>query len=366
MLRHAAAIALFVASPAIAQEGAWRVKGETAALPKAGVKLPTRAGALALTQTGEGMEKGRGVDNFAQFQSADGTLQGTAYVYRAAMPDAALAAYATDRAIRQRFGPSIKTEPQASVPLAGQSNRAIRAFYATDQLATGAAFAQVGGWLLKLRVSGPVQRRAEIEAALDALLAGVKLDRDAAPTAVRPLALGAPCPAAAGAEAKPLGDDGMDPEALIGLLMGGKGVAKRVKAQPITDPAQLPFPASGHKPACVRGTIRSTEGGALEFLQPAGAGEPDALVAALNDAGGVLAIQKAQIGEGYTIRRYGIGHIDQLGKLDRLPGMAQIGEWMGKPDTSVLAIRTRTVFNADGTSSMQLPGGLQVRAEAKR
>lgn len=366
MIRYlAAAAVLSVASPALAQNGAWRVRGDTAALSKAGIGLPTRAGALALTQTGEASEKGRGVDNFAQFQSSDGAIQGTAYIYRAAMPDAALAAYATDRAIRQRVGASIRAEPQASVPLAGQAGRAIRAFYATDQIATGAAFAQAGGWLLKLRVSGPAARRAEVEAALDALLAGVKLDRGAKAIAVRPLTLGAPCPAAAGAEAKPLGE-GMDPEALLGLLMGGKGVAERVKAQPITDPAQLPFPASGHQPACVRGTIRFADGAALEFLQPAGVAEPGTILAALNDAGGVLAIQKAQIGGGYSIRRYGIGHVDQLGKIDRAPPMAQIGAWLGQPNTPVLAVRSRTVIDADGTSSMQLPGGLQVRAERKR
>lgn len=362
MLKHVAVATVMLASPAMAQDGAWRVKGDRAALPAAKLALPARAGALALTQMDEASNKGQGLDNFAQFQSADGQVQGTAYVYRAILPDAALAAYATDRAIRARFGPSLTAESPASVPLAGQPGRALRHLYSTDKLATGAAFVSVGPWLLKVRVSGPVARRAEVAGALDALLAGVRLDRDAFAMPVQPLSFDTPCPAPA-AEAKPLESDGMDAEALLGMLMGGKSMKKAVKSRPITNPNQLPFPSSGYKRACVRGTIRVAGGGdALEFIQPAGVAEPDAMLAALNDAGGVLAIQRSQLEPGFTVRRYGIGQVDQLGKLDRLPGVAQLGGWLGQKDAPALVLRSRTVYKADGTSSLQLPGGLQVQA----
>lgn len=361
MLKHVAIVALPLASPVSAQEGAWRVKSDRAALPAAKLSLPARASALALTQTGEASNKGQGLDNFAQFRSADGQVQGTGYVYRATLPDAALAAYATDRAIRTRFGPSARAEEPESVALAGQPGRALRLFYSTDQLATGAAFAQVDGWLLKLRVSGPLARRAEVAAALDAMLAGVKLDRGAFAMPVQPLVFDAPCPAAP-TGAKPVASEGMDAEALLGALFGAKGAQKAAKAHRVTDPNQLPFPSSGYKRACVRGTIRSSDDGAIDFIQPAGTAEPDTMIAAVNDASGALTVQRSLLEPGYSIRQYGIGRIDQFGQLDRLPAVAELGAWLNQKDSPVFALRSRTVYKADGTSALQMPGGMQVQA----
>lgn len=122
-----AAAALVAGFSANAQDvgGAWKVERDRVSLRVAKVGLPSRAVGTALTKTGEFSHKGEAIDNFAQYESADGKIFATAYVYLPTYADTALAAYATDQAIAQRFA-ATSSATQTSVPFAGVANGAIR------------------------------------------------------------------------------------------------------------------------------------------------------------------------------------------------------------------------------------------------
>jgi hypothetical protein len=107
------------------------VTPDTVVLAAAGVTLPARAGIAALVRTGEFSRPGTGVDNHAQYESGDRQVFPTAYVYRAAYADAALAAYGTDRAIRGRFGSAIRVAARSRTSFSADGNSTVEVNSAT-------------------------------------------------------------------------------------------------------------------------------------------------------------------------------------------------------------------------------------------
>lgn len=356
-----AAIAL-VAWPAQAQvapppsAGAWTVTPESITLAAARVTLPPRAGTTTLVRTGEFSRPGAGVDNHAQYESTDRKVFATAYVYRAAYADAALAAYGTDVAIRGRFGADVKITEQGSVAAAGRPDGAIRSVYDGAvlngaALVTAAAFVRIDSWIVKLRATGPAERRAEVVAALDALIAGMSTTPGATVFAARPLRFAAPCPAANGREAKAVRGKDAQGQALFGALVGGSAMLGSAEDGRRLSPS---FPANGATEVCVRGTV-SLGDRTVDLLQAAGEANPGVVLAVMNDAGGVLAAEGGTLlTAGYTIKTYGIAEVAMGATLDRLPTARQLGGWFAKPDRSPLAGRSRTLFAADGTISIEV------------
>ncbi|MEO9132507.1 MAG: hypothetical protein ABI240_15040, partial [Sphingomonas sp.] len=106
MIRYLPLLLGAVASPVAAQklEGVWKGSGDRIEAPPANVSFPRNVGGLALNATAEASQKGSSLDNTAEYHSADGKIWATIYVYRPGYPDAAIAAYMTDRAIRLTYG----------------------------------------------------------------------------------------------------------------------------------------------------------------------------------------------------------------------------------------------------------------------
>jgi hypothetical protein len=336
--------------------GAWTVTPRTVALPAARVTLPASAGVTALIRTGEFSKPGTGVDNHAQYESADRKVFATAYVYRAAYADAALAAYGTDAAIRSRFGAAVRVAEQGAVAVAGRPDGAIRSVYDGAVLngvatTTAAAFVRVDSWIVKLRASGPAERRGEVIGALDALIAGLSVGPGATVLAARPLGFAAPCPASKTRDAKVAKGREAQGQALFGALLGGSAIPSKA-----TDgtPSSLAFPANGATPVCVRGSV-SLGGRSVDLLQPAGQTDPGILLSVLNDAGTVVAVEGAIfLGDGFTVKTYGIGEVTTGATLDRLPTARQMEGWFANPDRSPLAGRSRTTFAADGKTTIEV------------
>jgi hypothetical protein len=340
------------AAPAPLPSSAWTATPTSISVAAARIVLPVKAGTASVTKTAEFSRAGEGVDNYAQYETPDGQVFVTAYVYRAAYADAALAAFATDEAVRSRFGAQVRAAERGSVAAAGQPSGAIRVVYDGavlngGALTTAAAFLRVDSWIVKLRATGPAARRAEVVAALDALVAGVSVTGDATVYAVRPLEVTGPCPAAPGKDAKVMtGKDSTGP-ALFGALLGGSVLPAKGKNGRAST---IAFPANGATPACVRGTLGN---GRITMLQPAGGAEPGIMLAPFNDAGGVLAIEGGLLGSGYTVKRYGVAEVVTGASLDRLPPVAQVDGWMRKT-SSPLDGRSRTVFKADGQTAINI------------
>ena len=125
-----AAVGLTV--PALAQTRsdeveAWTPTQTSIRATSAGIALPQTIAGLSLAKSGEASNGGRAIDNYAQYVSDDGVIQGTLYIYMPTYADASLAAYMTDKAVMERFGSKTRRSAYASVAAAGQAGKAIRA-----------------------------------------------------------------------------------------------------------------------------------------------------------------------------------------------------------------------------------------------
>lgn len=192
MRRLLLAAGLALASPASAQslridESAWSAPGDEAPRPiKADISVPRAFGPLTLRQLLPA--RPGGWDNVAQYGSDDRALVATIYIYRPVIADAGFAAIMTTEAIFAGFGREIEGGPRTLAPAGGVAQAAHRQVYLAGlkrgngpalTLATGFAVLKAGQWLVKVRVTGPAQRRDEIERALDGLLGELRFGADA-------------------------------------------------------------------------------------------------------------------------------------------------------------------------------------------
>jgi hypothetical protein len=197
----------------------------------AGIGVPRQAGSLKMIEVRDlGTE---GLDDVAQYASADQAISGTIFIYFPALPDTGLTFLATDETIRRRFGPETKIADDRLVTVAGVPKAGRRIVYsgASDGLrSTAALFIRAGGWILVLRVSGPASRAAEISEDLDAVAAGLTFAKD--PPLPAHVIQTESCPDAGGAEArvtKPSGSEAME---FALLVAGGQLRDERHEALP--------------------------------------------------------------------------------------------------------------------------------------
>lgn len=331
-------MALGLATPALASDAveAW-TPGETGILATAaGIGLPHTVGGLSLTKSGEASNGGRAVDNYAQYLSEDGVIQGTLYVYMPTYADASLAAYMTDKAVMERFGGQTRRTAYASAAVAGAAGKAIRAVYdgaADGALTTAAAFVHAGRWIVKMRVTGPTERRAEVLAGIDAMLSKLSVSDPAKLQPVAPARLGA-CPSPTGRDAS---------------LVRDKAANGKVET--------VGMPRDGKDSLCVRGTVAAAQG-KLDILQLAGRSDGAAIVPT-DDSGTVLALVPAKPGGNYILSIHSVGQTDLYGTYDIMPSDRQIAAILdGKDPQTAEAVATAT-YAANG--GMTLDRGDAVR-----
>ncbi|MGY4396319.1 hypothetical protein ACVWZA_001499 [Sphingomonas sp. UYAg733] len=350
------------AAPVTAQnapQGAWKTDSKRAIIVSAGISIPTQAASLSLVKTGEASQNGSGIDNVAQYASEDGAIEATAFIFYTSYADAALASLGTDNAIRQRFSPALVLGSETLIAAGGVPRAAIRRVYEKGELEPGkpltttAAFVRAAGWQIVIRASGPAARRVDIEAALDALVGGLAFDGKSKPMEALPIKIEATCPAAESRPAKRLKKNkDSDADMLIAGLLGG-AIKLESKDKP-DDPGMISFPRNGASPICVRGTA-SAGNRTFRILQPV---EPDddgmRLLIQTDDAGGVLAIEPQLLGEGYRVKRYGIGFVDVLGGFQTLPNATQIGAIIDGSDRIGATVLSRSSFTPDGKSNITI------------
>lgn len=353
------AAVLPLTTPAMAkQAGGWKQSGDRIAIPTADISFPKTAGTVVLVRTDEFSHKGEGLDNVAQYEAADRKLFATVYVYRPAYPDAALTAYETDRTIRARFGIDGAID-RSVVAAPGRPDTVIRLVYPDakadkvnggEPVATAAAFLRVSGWIVKLRVTGPAPRRAEALATLDALIAGIKVDRKAYIPPAAILQIVAPCPGADTAAALLPKDNKTMARALAAAMTS---TVVTLDPSGKKDALRPPFPNNGLQTACVRGEF-AYDDRTIELLQPAGSATPDTLLGVLSDDGAIMAIDKALVTPGYDFKVTQIGVANIYGSFDAIPSTTQIAALLsGKPAPG--ATRQASVkFAATGNSNIEL------------
>ena len=319
--------ALTLCVPAVGQAEdateAWTPTATMLRAQAAGISLPQQIAGLALSKSGEASKGGEGVDNYAQYLSEDGAVQATVYVYLPSYADASLAAYMTDKAIAERFGARTRRTAYGVVPAGGRSETAIRAIYddaADGALTTGAAFIHAGRWLVKLRVTGPADRRDAVVAGLDGMIAALQFD--AATTLYRTKAASfASCPA-------------------------GQSANARLSAEHAEGLAQISIQPDGQDALCVRGKIQTAEG-SYDMLQKAGA-QDGAVIVPVDDMGTVLAFDRPQSGKGYQLSIHSVGQTDLYGVYDRIPSAQQIAAILDGRDPQTAQAKSTAAYAANG------------------
>ncbi|MEK7342321.1 MAG: hypothetical protein AABZ73_00675 [Pseudomonadota bacterium] len=319
---------LGVTAPSLAQAGkdaeAWTPNETMIRANAAGVSLPQTVAGLSLSKSGEASNGGRAVDNYAQYLSEDGAIQATLYVYMPTYADAALAAYMTDKAVMERFGGKTRRTAYASVAAAGQPGRAIRAVYddaADGALTTAAGFVHAGRWIVKLRVTGPTERRTEVLAGLDGMLAQLTFDDSASLHAATPARFAA-CP----------GPD--------------RGDARLSKMAAPTTTQEPRIPRDGKDSLCVRGTVTSGEG-RFDMLQQAGRAD-GAVIVPVDDSGTVLAFDPTSDGRGYSLAIHMVGQTDLYNTYDRVPSPGQIAAIIDGKDPQTAQAQVTAEYAANG------------------
>ncbi|MEC3949834.1 hypothetical protein [Sphingobium sp. HWE2-09] len=321
--------ALSLAAPTLAHAAdteAWTPSDTAIRAASAGISLPQTVAGLSLAKSGEASNGGRAVDNYAQYLSEDGIIQATLYVYLPTYADASLAAYMTDKAVMARFGSKTRRTAYASAPVAGHADSAIRAVYddaANGALTTAAGFVHAGRWIAKIRVTGPTERRAEVLAGLDGMLANLSIDDPTSLHVTAPASFAA-CPAAPTADAR---------------LTPAKPTEQAV-------PQDVRIPRDGKDALCIRGTV-ATADGSYDMLQQTGRSD-GAIIVPVDDSGTVLAFDPATDAKGYKLSIHMVGQTDLYGVYDRVPNPHQVAAILDGKDPQTAQAQATAAYAANG------------------
>ena len=325
----ASAAAMCFAVPAFAQvpdAEAWTPTDTAIRATAAGISMPQTVAGLSLAKSGEASNGGRAVDNYAQYLSQDGVVQATLYVYLPTYADASLAAYMTDKAVMERFGAKTRRTAYASAPAAGRADSAIRAVYddaGDGALTTAAGFVHAGRWMVKVRITGPTERRGEVLRGLDAMLASLSVDNPADLHSARPASFAA-CPVA------PTSDATLTP----------------ANAADSQVPQDVRIPRDGKDALCVRGTVTTAQG-SYDMLQQTGRSD-GAIIVPVDDSGTVLAFDPATDAQGYKLSIHMVGQTDLYGRYDRVPNPHQIAAILDGKDPQTAQATAIATYAANG------------------
>ena len=291
----------------------------------------------------------------AQYESADRRVFASAFVFLASHADAALVALGTDRAIHIRYGDvALISDTLASA--AGLERAAIRRVYTGgrldgEMLTTAASYIRADRWIVSLRVSGPPDRQADIEQALDALTTDVRFIGGAHPVSAATPVLAAACPEPITHDARLIRGSGRSMEdAIVGSVFGGAEQPAEDSSAARHGPARLAFPANGATPMCIAATLPS---GRLLY-RPAGTNVVSERLVLIDDAADALTVEPNLLGHGFQLKRYEIGHFDTLGTFESMPTPTQLDAIIDHRDQEGSRVIARTVLHPISGSDVQI------------
>jgi hypothetical protein len=349
-----AALSLGLAAPAGAADAPqakeyWTVSDQRLSFGPAQLSAPRRAGAAEYFETTEFSHKGEGLDTAIKYRSADQKIFATLYVYYPSFAHSGVQAIATDQAIRGPRSPGIRPLGTGVASAAGMPDVAVTADYDhyLGENHTKAAFIKAGRWMLKLRVTGPEARSAEVDSVMAALLDGLRFEGKTKPAPAMPLAAGecaagdrpdaGPAPGGGEALTIALADPAGDPAAGA-KRGGGKGFTARIGR----DWCRTLIQVGEQKTAVLQATGKARPG------------PRSALLVLYSDSGGVLEVVHVPKEKKYLLLHHDIAEVKVLESYDALPSLAQIERlFSGQAPTN---IRARVRLKPDGPAEIELPG----------
>lgn len=346
------------------QDQLWRRSDQRVTFAPAGISFGLRAGPAAFESASEASRPGQGLDNAIQYRSADNEVFATVYVYLPPLAHAGLSAFATDQGLNQISPGTLRTTATRVVDAGGSAGAAIRIDYRgyRGNLASSAAFIKAGRWIVKVRVSGPDRRRAEVESAMAALLDEMRFEgavraRPAAPLDMRD------CPAPPPGQARALPDNEASfADALLASFDAGG-------EEPGPPRPGGPRLLARFGPSWCRSTLAMIGEARVPILRAVGAAPSGArgesviearsvAVAIISDSGTLLeVVQSAE--DRFSLLYHRIGTTLVLGAYASTPSDEQIAAVLSGADREAGRARASIAFAAEGGSSItlhELPG----------
>jgi hypothetical protein len=353
-----AVLLLGLADPSAAADPAapdafWKVSGERLSFAPAKLSVPRRIAGAEYFETREFSHQGEGVDTAVKYRSADQKVFATLYVYYPSLAHSGVQALATDQAIRASSKPpTVRPLGTAVASAAGKGAVAVTADYDhyMGGLASKAAFIKAGRWMLKLRVSGPEARSAEVASVMTALLDGLRFEGEVQPRPAGPIAA-RECATTDRPDARAVaGDDAAADAALAAFDAAGQPSANAPLRKPAPllarigrDWCQTTLQVGADQVTVLQATGKARPGGGL--------GGDSALLVLIGDAGGVIEVVRLAKEKKYLLLHHAIAGVEVLGRYDGLPSLAQIGRLFGEP----AQVRAQVRLNPDGSTAIGVP-----------
>jgi hypothetical protein len=339
------------AQPVQPPDGAeyWTASDQRMTFTAAGISFPRRVGAVSLERSIAFEQNNIGLDNGLIYASDDEALIATAFVYLPGLANDGLTALATEHFMRIQSGAGFRLLGSRVTAAGGRDGVAIRADYAGFRdagEASSAAFVEAGGWIVKLRVSGPEARRADVERTMTALLADMRFEGAAMPRAAAPIALAdcppaAPSPAASAALLAPAANDAMEDA----MMVVGEGMTH----------------ATLFAPRWCVSSLRRVGPYTLPILRalpaaPAEDSRRSVAVAILNDSSGMVEVVERRFHNRsrFVLLHHSTGQTRVLGSYDGMPSDAQLNAVLDGTDRAGGQARATISYHANGNSNVTL------------
>lgn len=342
MIRFVLAVALLAIAPATVRADEignehWTTTVQTARPKAVDITAPREAGGLRLTRLQN--VRNSPVDVYASYASQDGAIFSTLHVYRAAHPDPTYGMRMTTRAILGS-NPQASAQDETLAVVAGTPALRRRAFTGSGRDATGYSLAgllRAGDWMVKLRVTGPGARRAEVDAAFDALIAGLTFGPGVRPQAA-PLETVSSCPEPANLPSpRPIEAPGADFGAIL-----RRGVNAHTAGQSLA-PRRL----------CSMAIVDLN--GSKEIVSEEGLGAPRAML--LSDAGDALVVLSTRAGSttAWWLVVAVRNEAQLYGPYDRAPSAAALADVVRGSESWSGALRASLTRDAEGRIQITTP-----------
>ncbi|HEX5184602.1 MAG TPA: hypothetical protein VFW19_15815 [Allosphingosinicella sp.] len=289
------------------------------------IAFPLKAGILTATKHDEASHAGENIDNAIEYHSSNQGVWATVYIYYPGLPHAGIAAIAQDWAIRDQSptatGGDIDLGPAGAV-----NGAAVRTSYIhyKGNLASDAAFLKVGRWIVTIRVSGPEARKADVDAATQALLDHIRFGQSE-PVRIEPRLTLTDCAAAGDQPPARIVPDPRDAaiaaKGVLATFDGGGAAAKDGNGNPTVLPSRVPI-------ELCRARLKVKD--RSYTLLRAADGDPISVdgrsvrLVLLSDSGRILEVDHAPKLGGYVLLFHDLAETDVLGTYDSIPSDAQL------------------------------------------
>lgn len=319
-----------------------------------GVTAPIKFGAVSYNEREAAQSQKDGLDNIISYSSSDGSIFATIYVYRPALADAAMNAVLTQSAVQSGFGADGDPSFRSLMPFGETSNGAIIFGYAATEkgYTTTAGLAEVDGWIVKMRVSGPESQEGDVVDTLRAGMAAIKVDADSTVTELS-LDLPQSCNNRLKGKAKrvKLKQEDSMANALMGSLLSGLTI-KNDNDDEKTD-GLINTVSRGFSSWCIADDYMIADNRYYVYRTE---DTPDGMIVApYADTGASFATGEAFLQEGELhLIRYDIGEINNFGNYRGQFSAKQIRDIL-TGDSDVIGPQTSsTNINADGSTNINI------------